>query len=248
MKITVGDAQTMILAVSLFMWAHIFLPIDASAQEQTVTVVSHSMRISSIGSAYVVGEVKNGLPNQDDVIRFVQVVGRFYDAGGSLIATDFTYTANDHVRPGEKSPFRLIVTDESVVDRIENYTLTVNWDSIPGVSPERVRQLTVLRIEEGDQHTTDFGAYEVVGEVVNGGTALTQFVKVIGTAYDENGIVIDTVFTYTRPNDIAAGQSAPFEIRFDSDVSDDIESVKLVAQSSEYFGLNPEVNTAGTAP
>jgi hypothetical protein len=241
-KITISVvvvAVIILVAQLFFLWVY---PAAAQQlQEQTVTIPSHSMRVASHGSAYVVGEVKNGLPNEDDVIRFVQIVGRFYDADGSLIATDYTYTANDHVRPGEKTPFRLILTDESVIDRIENYTLSVSWDSIPGVSPERVRELTVLTVEEGDQHMTDFGAYEVVGEVVNGGTELTQFAKVIATAYDGNGNVIDTEYTYTQPSDIAAGQSGAFEITFDDEISDDIESVKLVAESSEYFGVNPDL-------
>jgi hypothetical protein len=59
--------------------------------------------------------------------------------------------------------------------------------------------------------------------------------------------VIDTDFTYTDPSDLAAGQSAPFEITVsDEDISDDIESVKLTAQSSDYFAIDPELAVAST--
>jgi hypothetical protein len=58
--------------------------------------------------------------------------------------------------------------------------------------------------------------------------------------------VINTDYTYTDPSDLAAGQSAPFELTVsDEDIAEDIESVKLSAQSQDYFGVNPEL-TAST--
>ena len=51
---------------------------------------------------------------------------------------------------------------------------------------------------------------------------------------------------------LPAGQSAPFEITVsDEDQSDDIESVKLAAESSDYFAIDPELAVASkplTAP
>jgi hypothetical protein len=207
-----------------------------------VSILSSSQFSSDFGSTYIVGEVRNNLA---DVVNYVQIVGRFYDSSGLLIDTDFTYTALDYLRPGEKSPFKLIITDESVAQRINNYTLTVNWEPVNAV-PSAVDEATVLRIEQGEQRINDFGWYEIVGEVVNGGSENTEFVKVIATFYGEAGQVIDTDFTYTDPSDLAAGQSAPFEITVtDEDISDDIESVKLTAQSNDYFAIDTEL--AGTS-
>ena len=53
-------------------------------------------------------------------------MGRFYDSSALLIDTDFTYAALDFLRSGEITPFKLIITDASVAQRIDNYTLTVN--------------------------------------------------------------------------------------------------------------------------
>jgi hypothetical protein len=210
-----------------------------------VSILSSSQIRSEFGSTYIVGEVRNDL---SDVVQFVQIVGRFYDSNGLLIDTDFTYTALDLLRPGEKSPFRLIISDESVAQRIDNYTLGVNWDPI-FANPSDVAAATVLTIQEGEQRINDLGWYEIVGEVVNGGTDDTEFVKVVATFYDETGRVIDTDFTYTDPTDVPAGQSAPFELTVtDEDISDDIESVKLSAQSQDYFAIDPELATTGTPP
>ena len=74
-----------------------------------------------------------------------------------------------------------------------------------------------------------------------------EFVKVVATFYDEAGQVINTDFTYTDPTDLAAGQSAPFELSVtDEDIAEEIESVKLATQSQDYFGVDPELSVAST--
>jgi hypothetical protein len=216
------------------------------AQEPTndgVLILGSSQISTDFGSTYIVGEVRNNL---SDVVEYVQIVGSFYDSSGLLIDTDFTYTDLDYLRPAEKSPFKLIISDESVASRIDNYTLSVNWEPVYA-DASAVAAATVLTIQEGEQRIGEFGWYEVVGEVVNGGTDSTEYVKVVATFYDEAGQVINTDYTYTDPSDLAAGQSAPFELRVsDEDISEEIESVKLATQSQDYFGVDPELSVAST--
>lgn len=208
-----------------------------------VSILSSSQINNSFGSVYIVGEVRNDL---SELVQFVQIVGTFYDSAGLLIDTDYTYTDLDYLRPGEKSPFNLIISDASVAQRIDSYTLAVNWEPV-FADPAAVAAATVLTIEQGEQRINDLGWYEIVGQVLNGGSEATEFVKVVATFYDEAGQVIDTDYTYTDPPDLAAGQSAPFEIRVsDEDISDDIESVKLTAQSNDYFAIDPELAVAST--
>jgi hypothetical protein len=217
-------------------------PPPTTGSNGNVSILSSSQYSTEFGSTYIVGEVRNNL---SDLVQYVQIVGRFYDSTGLLIDTDFTYTDLDLLRPGEKSPFRLIITDESVAQRIDNYTLAVNWDPV-FADPSAVANATVLTIQEGEHRINDNGWYEIVGEVVNGGTDDTEFVEVVATYYDEAGQVINTDFTYTDPSDIPAGQSAPFELTvLDEDISEDIESVKLSAQSQDYFAIDTELATAG---
>lgn len=221
----------------------LFIPVYAQTLTQQpagdgVPILSSSQTNTDFGSTYIVGEVRNDLSH---LVEYVQIVGTFYDSSGLLIDTDFTYTDLDYLRPGEISPFRLIISDASVVQRIDNYTLAVNWEPV-FADPSDVAAATVLTIEQGEQRINDFGWYEIVGEVVNGGSEATEFVKVVATFYDEAGQVIGTDFTYTDPSDLAAGRSAPFEItESDEDISDDIESVELAAQSNDYFAIDSEL-------
>jgi hypothetical protein len=92
------------------------LYVTANAQQQSgndngIALLSPSMIRTESGFVYIVGEVRNDLP---DVVECVQVVGTFYAPSGRLIDTDFTYTDLDQLRPGKKSPFKLIITDEPV--------------------------------------------------------------------------------------------------------------------------------------
>jgi hypothetical protein len=71
----------------------------------------------------------------------------------------------------------------------------------------------------------------------------------VATFYDEAGQVINTDFTYTDPSALAAGQSAPFEVTVtDEDISDDIESAKLTAQSTDYIAIDPELLGLASTP
>jgi hypothetical protein len=247
-SLTMAAAALAAIITSSSLFVAVYAQTSTSQQQPAsdgVSILSSSQFSSDFGSTYIVGEVRNNLA---DVVNYVQIVGRFYDSSGLLIDTDFTYTGLDYLRPGEKSPFKLIITDESVAQRINNYTLTVNWELVNAI-PSAVAEATVLTIEQGEQRMNDFGWYEIVGEVVNGGSENTEFVKVVATFYGEAGQVIDTDFTYTDPSDLAAGQSAPFEITVtDEDISDDIESVKLTAQSNDYFAIDPELAGASTPP
>ena len=59
--------------------------------------------------------------------------------------------------------------------------------------------------------------------------------------------MIGTDYTYADPSDLPAGQSAPFEITVnDGDLSNDIELVKLTAERSDYFTIDPELAVAST--
>jgi hypothetical protein len=168
-----------------------------------VSILSSSVIRTQFGSTYIVGEVRNDFPN---VVESVQVVGRFYDSSGRLIDTGSTYTELDQLRPEEKSPFWLIITNPSLAQRIANYNLTVSWDRMgSGAKP------AALSIIEGEQRRSGNENYEIVGEVINNSSQDTESVSVIATLYDQNGTVVGASSTFTNPSDVPAGQSATFK-------------------------------------
>jgi hypothetical protein len=56
------------------------------------------------------------------------------------------------------------------------------------------------------------GAVHFIGEVVNRGNEAARFVEIIATFYDSQNRVIGTHNTFTNPDNIYPGQSAPFEL------------------------------------
>jgi hypothetical protein len=205
-----------------------------SDANNSVPILSSSVIRTQFGSTYIVGEVRNDFPN---VVESVQVVGRFYDSSGRLIDTGSTYTELDQLRPEEKSPFWLSITNASVAQRIANYNLTVSWDQL-GSSAKPA----ALSIVEGEQRRSGNENYEIVGEVINNGSQDTESVSVIATIYDQNGTVIGASSTFTNPSDVPAGQSAIFKISvITGNRSDDIQLVKLTTESSDYLMIDPEL-------
>jgi DNA-binding beta-propeller fold protein YncE len=54
--------------------------------------------------------------------------------------------------------------------------------------------------------------YDMVGEIKNKSEEEVTFVQIIGTFYDDNGIVIGTNYAYTEPTDIKPGRTAPYTL------------------------------------
>jgi hypothetical protein len=79
-------------------------------------------------------------------------------------------------------------------------------------------------------NTHEDGDYlHVVGEVKNGLSRSIDFVKVTGTFYDVGNSVIGTDFTFTDPNTLEAGETAPFDLTLYTDAVNpsDVANYKL---------------------
>jgi plastocyanin len=201
-----------------------------------VPILSSSVIRTDFGYTYVIGEVRNDL---SAVVESVQILARFYDSNGRLIDTGSASTELSQLRPGEKSPFKLSITDASLAQRIANYNLTVDWDMVSGSGKP-----AALRIQEGEQRLNETDEhYEIVGEVINEGSDETTSIKVITTLYDETGRVIGTDYTYAEPSELPTDQSAIFEISGSAgNRSADVESVKLTTQSNDYLMIDLELD------
>ncbi len=76
--------------------------------------------------------------------------------------------------------------------------------------------------------------YKLVGEIKNNGDEDVSFVKIIGTFYDKDGIVIGTDFTYTDPTDIKAGRTAPYSLTLGFGDSINIKDIGSATYNLEW--------------
>ncbi len=177
-------------------------------------------------NAFIVGELKN---NFNYPVEFVKVIARLYDSKGKLIDTDYTYSYLDVIKPGQKSPFKLLVLDDNIASRINRYSLEVSSRHADSALPKG------LKIQRGEEGVNGYGWYQLVGEVTNTGTRTAKFVKVIATFYNKAGKGIDADYTYTEPSDLAAGKTAPYKVTLlDEDISSKVKSISITAQSRQY--------------
>ena len=90
----------------------------------SLKILSQTHYIDSVDSYHVVGEVEN---NSSKTASYVEIIGTFYDANGTVVGTSFTFTEPLDLAPGAKAPFDLILISASVpINQIKHYNLQLN--------------------------------------------------------------------------------------------------------------------------
>lgn len=131
------------------------------------------------------------------------------------------------------------------IDKVENIIKTFHInDEIKGSKNNSTNQIlnnnftSEYEISEnneleilGDSYYLDtIGILHLVGEVKNNSPSVAEFVKIIGTFYDNQGNVIATKSTYTDPSNISPNEKAPFELLvLDSAIGEKITKYRLMA-------------------
>jgi hypothetical protein len=76
----------------------------------------------------------------------------------------------------------------------------------------------------------DTETLDINGEIQNNGTEPLDFVRVTATFYDANNSILGSDFTFTEPDTLEPGQSAPFKLTVgygDTMPINDIARIKL---------------------
>jgi hypothetical protein len=209
------------------------LQISNSDNDEDVKLLSSSDYKDELGFFHVIGELENNSPDSQ---QFIKVTSRFYDSSNKIVGTSFTYTDIDVLRPGEKSPFDIILNNRDQSDRVRSYKLAVSSDNSEP-------KLSNLKLTIGDNYYDDLGYTHVLGEVTNQGNEDTQYAKISGTFYNDQNKVVGVGFTFTDPSDLEPGESAPFDLLLTEHASDDrfgmISSGSLNVQSQQYAMILP---------
>ncbi len=91
-----------------------------SEKPYTGLQLSKSNQKSEYGYTHVIGTVKN---IGDKEVKYVKVMGAFYDKSDKLIRVGFTYTTIDELAPWQRTPFDMMLDIPS--DEIDHYSLWV---------------------------------------------------------------------------------------------------------------------------
>ena len=190
------------------------------AKAGSVTILSHNGYLSSIGSYWIVGEVQNleSLP-----VCYVDITATYYDSSNNTITTDFGFAGLNIILPNQKSPFYILLIDETQASRVDHYTLEVKPCEYTSTLPLNLKVLS----NSGTFDST--GKVRITGEVENTETINATNPVVWATLYDSNGKVVAVESdAYMQPEFMfgsvilekynqTAGQTSSFNIVFDSD-------------------------------
>ena len=185
-----------------------FTPTESATATPTATAANgatvlnnHSSYTSTFGARSIVGEVQN---NSASAVHFVSVVADIYNANGQLIDTQSTYAERDILPAGGKSCYRVIFFAEPV--GWNSYQLSANYS----VATEQPRALTITSVAVGSNPTY----YELIGQVRNDSQQDQKFVKIVGTLYSSDGMVIRCDLTYANAETMAPGASSSWKLSF----------------------------------
>jgi hypothetical protein len=167
-------------------------------------------------------------------MNYVKIVSTFYDNIRRVVGTDFTYTNVDLLKPAEKSSFEIILNDATQSQKVSSYKLSASGDKTQALHAS-------LKLSVGDSHLDSTGDFHLVGEVTNQGSQKAAFVKVSGAFYNSSNSVVAADFTYTDPQDLEPGQTAPFEIIVHAPTADKITYASVNVGSNQYSSINSQV-------
>lgn len=211
----------------IFSSSNLVFPVKADAQ---VELLTSSIYIDSLGAHHIVGEVQN-VGNQ--AVEYVRISATFYNSSNTVVETAFTYSDLNVILPNRKSPFDILLIDESQSSKVDHYELSVSFSTT-------VSKQQSLQILSHSSYIDGLGWFHIVGEVENTATGGATFVKVIATCYDESETVINKGFDYTT--DIEGSQKAPFEILIIDNNPELISRYELTVESSEFTEI-PEFSS-----
>src|SRR5918994_1712666 len=101
-----------------------------------VNLLSSSSYVDSIGSLHVVGELQNTSPEPRE---FVEIVATLRGPSGNILDSSYTYSDVEVLRPGEKSPFDVIFSNEQQVQQTQRYDISSIASEISQEKPANLR-------------------------------------------------------------------------------------------------------------
>jgi hypothetical protein len=108
----------------------------ASPKPQGLKIVSNSSYMDEDGDMHVTGEIQN---LQTKKATYVTAIATFYDAEGTVVDVQATYTQPWTLLPNQTAPFDIIVPFPSQISKIRSYELTcqsLEYSAVvPGYGP-----------------------------------------------------------------------------------------------------------------
>lgn len=177
------------------------------------------------GSIYVMGEVYNG---SDSTVEFVEITANFYAADGTLLATELGGADITTIPSGADSPFWIILSNPPA--GVQTIGLTVSDYSDDPFFPV----VTGLTVTVSDVYTDGSDVLHIVGSVTNSSATSWDYVQPIVALYNNEGLVIETDYTFTDPGTLDPGETGSFELLIANGASLDEAPLRFWVEAIDF--------------
>jgi len=178
-----------------------FLPV-ANFSTYRIYISPVSFNYVSNNILYLIGEVLN---NTSDSLTSVKVVVNFYDAGGHLLVTQYTYMWPLDLPAWNRGCF-------SFAMNVPLYLSYYRFDAPTYKISATSSGLTIFG--DSGSYKLATGDYDITGQVRNDGTLLSRSVGVSGTLFNVSSAPVGCVHAYVNSNDLYPGQTSAFAIKY----------------------------------
>lgn len=207
----------------------------SETEESDLLFLNKRGYISESGCPTLVGEVKNaGNLSMSDILitaSFYCGCSKLMGAKEGMPAITSGYTELEILAPGEKSPFKIVLSVEQFsqlklfdVDKIEKYKTESDYNT----TDEELYKSFEISQSRGELDNST-GHYKVVGMAKNIGNETAKQIKVVGTFYDNQDRIVEVMHTYLQ-DPLRPGDEAQFEITaLDKTIAQRIETYYIQA-------------------
>ena len=206
-----------------------------------IQITSTSSFIDDFGNFHVIGEVNNTstLPQSNIVVTAL-----LSDTNNNLLVGNHSaFTSISTLRPGELSPFDIIIQDPQILGKF-------NFMEFSTTSQPAIEEKPANLVLNGSSSFLDnVGSPHITGNIINQGQSPEQFLNLVATFYDNSSLgVVGTQSFGLNVGNLANNQMTPFDIAItDNKTKSQAAFYSLnvdSAQSSMSFPLNPKFQFA----
>jgi hypothetical protein len=240
--------KTRIVAVilcTIFFFSSVWGPnVFVRAEYTGVTVLSHSSYVSSSGHFIVVGEVQN---TGNHVLENVSLDVVVSASNGSQLVSGSTMAYVNDFLPQQKAPFYLDLGKIDFNTIPDVITFDFNVSNHPPTNYIQYPDLFSIVTFNGIVND----AYVVSGSITNNGVETASDIKVVGTYYNDEGIVVAVGFV-TLKGPLVPNTSVDFTVtEFDAvpKLAMKISNYSVLVQTStQQFNLPSSVSPTPSIP
>ena len=176
--------------------------LEPQVGDYPVAILSSTGYTSKTGRYFAVGEVEN---LADYNIEGVTIDVEFFNKDNKHIGSSFAKLDMPILFPGQKLPFEADFLEKSV----SNYKLEVS-----DTQESDWKQYLGFEILNHKSYYEPGLYFSVFGDIRNKFNEQRDFVDIVATFYDEQGVVVGMKYAYMDLEDFRPGQSFEFELRF----------------------------------